>query len=581
MDNEPTPAQALKVLFKSAVIRPRRICAPLAAILALLALLFLAEHLHPTDPLMREMNGIFLNMAVAAGSLSILIATSYALGTYLIRSASLRPLRHESLAFHVEEIQDYADEIYENIGASRALYFARMISRPSDVIERISETLDARVSTTRIRSTYTVEVFHNPQLDLVERRRLVRPWWKREREPHQAEEPIEMVFPLFLQSKGKLENNIKFLGNDGERISSLSQISAVGYTAAVIRFLMSYSEDENIFDHYVKHLEPKVIHILASTSGAEEHGSVSVDDVMLELWDLTTGDPNLVDIGPLAIDLLLACSTKFPVCVVYSYGNSPQEVVGRRLRFTVERDTTPGKSATPELKKLWYEKVQEFLRLNLGILPTRFQFLLENAERCGSYHLQIEGPKGTYLGRQAFIDVGTGQPIDPPGHQYALLGRRGQSMSHLYVRRGVGFEQFQFMNLFYETPPGSLAAATLSSWAATALILMSLLKPASSQSTTDMVAALFAVPAILAVWAGFEREPGGVGERLVVKIIRFVSIVLSVAAAFLYVTGGVPVLTPEFQWTVLSLGAAVNAVCASATWILRTNIYRRISSGTA
>jgi hypothetical protein len=154
-------------------------------------------------------------------------------------------------------------------------------------------------------------------------------------------------------------------------------------------------------------------------------------------------------------------------------------------------------------------------------------------------------------------------------------------MSHLYVRRGVGFEQFQFMNLFYETPPGSLAAATLSSWAATALILMSLLKPEGSQSTTDMVAALFAVPAILAVWAGFERDPGGVGERLVVKIIRFVSIVLSVAAAFLYVTGGVHFASSAFQWTVLTLAAAVNAVCASATWILRTNIYRRISRGTA
>jgi hypothetical protein len=575
-----TFTQAGNWLREIFLVLPRRAYAPSAAVSAVSAAICLAEYLRPTDPWLREVGHVMLTMSIVLGSLSILLAWAYAAGTSIVRTASLRPVRQESLAFDVDAIRSYVDEIYGDIGASRALYFGRMISQPSDVIERISESLDARVSTTSIRSTYTVEVFHDPELDAIDHRGGRRRWWRLDTAPHEAEDEIEMVFPLFLQSKGKLENNLRFLGNDGERISSLTQVSAIGYTAAVMRFLMSYSEDINAFKRYRDQIEPKVVQLLASTASPEGSDPVSLDDVIIEIWDLAKDDPNLSETGSLVVDLLLACSTKFPVCVVYSYGSRKHEVVGRRLRFTVERDSTPGKFATPELKKLWYNKVQEAMRLNLGILPTRFVFLLENAERCGSYHLQIEGPKGTYLGRQAFIDVSTGQPIDPPPSQYVMLGRGGQSMSHLYVRNGVSFGRLQFMNLFYETPPGSLAAATLSSWAAAVLILMSLLKPAGGESQTDMVAALFAFPAILAVWAGFERDPGGVGERLVVRIIRFVSIGLSVAAAFLYVTAGWPTLSKDFQWFILFFAAAINAFCASSTWVLRAKIYRTISRAT-
>jgi hypothetical protein len=134
--------------------------------------------------------------------------------------------------------------------------------------------------------------------------------------------------------------------------------------------------------------------------------------------------------------------------------------------------------------------------------------------------------------------------------------------------------------------PGSIASATLSALAATAIIWIAAFSQlgVSNGSNSDLVAVLLAVPAVMGAWSGFDRGSGLFGGTLVARICSILTIVVSLLAAIYFILGPkdgetetAAILTRPGAVVWMCLGSATTLILLSAilSWSMRSLVQAR------
>lgn len=301
-------------------------------------------------------------------------------------------------------------------------------------------------------------------------------------------------------------------------------------------------------------------------------------------------------------EFVTTLSQAYPVVLVLPYDGATG-----RLAISYRR------TMIPVLQPEW---PRGRLRLALGLRPFKVEVDTALARKSRSYHLQVNGPTTQYLMEQTVrcqvcggdltrAGVRPAAPAHLPGHVHAdysaaavkpyfkLRSKRGQSYAHLYMR---GFAAAKGDNLvlsasFGETPPGTLASATIT--AALACLLIGAIGHAEATGITsdsDVPPLLLALPTLAASWFGFGSDGeamlrSSLAGRCSLLITGFNS--LSAAIVFLVTNrpGERPppampltVFGMHFPswWAVLFLIAGANVLYVFTQLAIRSWSYRRL-----
>lgn len=482
----------------------------------------------------------------------IVVFVVYVRVTFLYQTRSARPNGKRSLEFDTDEISSEADKIFRGLDAARVLLFYDLVAQPAGPTVRISESVEPMTRSILVRTTFTIAV----PTDIGSG---------------------ELVLPVKRQAKGKLETGLKFLGPDGERVSSLSQRETNIYLVAVIRFLV-WTVGKKALNDYRKYLEADVVKAITSPAESPAAKLVIGEEFSRKLWNLK--DPDEFKYTLHLVEHLIAMSAEDQfICIAPDYigiADGKHSVLGRRLRITSEQRSLPSIQLTPPRgpHTRFRQKTDDARRL-FGVRPTVVYFALANADRTQSYHAEVKGPDGTYLARQEIRN--TDNTLVKDGEQgLAMTARRGQRHSHLYIRDGEDFEKRVLVTHFYERMPGSMGPATYSALAAAIVIWFCAgvsLGIGHSRGETDLVAILLAFPVVISLWAGLDRPPSLLGDVMIARVTKLLSITLAVLAAALYVLGPLPGFPEGTQWVFLAGGATLNVSACVGSWTLRARVH--------
>jgi hypothetical protein len=229
----------------------------------------------------------------------------------------------------------------------------------------------------------------------------------------------------------------------------------------------------------------------------------------------------------------------------------------------------------------------------LGSRPIELILGVDLAARTQSYHLLVYGPDGTYVGFQELLNATAfaGQ-FDANRRPYMRLRRRlGQSYAHAYFRNVAKgpdpANRMSYRVKFYETPPGSIAKAAVSSL--TALLLIYIVAVIMSQSSTapssDFPALALAFPALVAAWIGFDGTSQRLfGGTLTSKVSSVFTVICSLGASALFMAQTSTLLqlklssfsilgVDQLYWLLILAIATTNAVWSTYAWLGFTTHY--------
>jgi hypothetical protein len=255
------------------------------------------------------------------------------------------------------------------------------------------------------------------------------------------------------------------------------------------------------------------------------------------------------------------------------------------------------------------------LRLILGLRPIRVRVNTALAQVSKSYHLHVLGPGSQYLMEQTLSCPSCGGTLTRAGivggqddggshtHRdfslakkkpyFELRGKRGQAYAHLYMR-GFTYTSGETLILstsFGETPPGTLASATIT--AAMSCLLIAAVGHAQLLNIShgsDIPPLLLALPAAAASWFGYASDSeamlrSSLAARCSLVLGGVVSLVGSVV--FLITnraqSGPQPATVPSLLglqltscWNALFLVAVANLLYIVTQLVVRTSSYRRL-----
>lgn len=418
----------------------------------------------------------------------------------------------------------------------------------------------------------------------------------------------EIYIPIMLVRKPELIDNLSITDAQGQSLTVLSFEDTARLIAVTLRFL--------------------VMSCRLSTTGGQPPQNAQLP---IEVWRAeaqllelihTIGNPgNVEDDIDKAFNLLGLSSTQpvserqvwlrgFVKTLSHAYPlivALPVQDQADRVVISYQRTLIPALSI---------DGVRGRLRLALGLRPFKVSVDTTLSRLSKSYHLQVQGPASQYLMEQTLRCSICQQPLArdgvappqgsaAPGHQhrafpprgrrpyFELRGKRGQSYAHLYMR---GFatrskENFVLAASFGETPPGTMASATIT--AAVSCLLIAAVGHAEAAGVThgsDIPPLLLALPAAAASWFGFNSDGEAVlRSSLAARLSLFASGIGSLLAACVFLMTKRPEKTvnpfmpphvfgmhlPSW-WSVLFIVAFVNLMAISAQLMVRSWSYRRL-----
>jgi hypothetical protein len=233
--------------------------------------------------------------------------------------------------------------------------------------------------------------------------------------------------------------------------------------------------------------------------------------------------------------------------------------------------------------------------------PTGLQVAAHKARKCGSYHLTVYAPAGSYVERVILHD-GSGEKVHKEkvldyvvSRPYFRIAGLGSSELHFYARHFQGTKVPLFLNIkVFERPPGALGRAALASFLVWVLIMVAAVGASDGRSTgfeIDLVAVITAaLSAAIGTWA-FVTGVGSSKDNF--KSLTSVGcaiscITLSVAAIALLVTSRISAWTPsrssafeflfvsDWRWSLLGLLGLTLTCVATSAFTLRAFHYRWI-----
>lgn len=389
-----------------------------------------------------------------------------------------------------------------------------------------------------------------------------------------------VVVPVGRARRGELLDSVRVTDNNDHRLSTLDQASAISLIAASFRILLKRHSEE-LRDKYVATTEELVLKALASNEAdnGELHRRVSRSLAALVTPSTSVDAWERLAILRFCLDLL---RDVYPLLVRINTAETAS--LGQvEFRISLHRRFIPDLllgAANPLRRGL------ESVRYMAGVTPSAIAVDLSEAARARSYHLQIRGPEGTYLARQRLISIKAASvDLAESMSRYSMRMRRGQRYGHLYMR-GVEFVEGanpHYVAYFYERPPGSIAAPTVSAFASVILIGVAgfLALGFGTSEGSDVIAVLLSVPAIAGAWAGADRDTRIAGPRLGVRLLPVLTILVAMSATILYVlrpssvAAATPFLArPNAKWWVVDFVLAVSVfVTGFASWLLASRLY--------
>lgn len=321
------------------------------------------------------------------------------------------------------------------------------------------------------------------------------------------------VLPVLMSKRGRLENSIRFIDDEGNRVSSLNKNATNAYIVSCIRKLIR-AAGPLVECSYRQKRKTRTVGV--KSAGSRRGARVSIDDQVVAYVRQTTTEGNDSAAQAVALALLgqiyslpwtpreslindvaaliWALRLDYPICIVVS-----RPELDRTKRITVERRIIPEVlQRVPKSRKVlqgaqnpsrgtrigaWAGRVVastlDWTKRAAGVTSSTLTYDLENAARAKSYHLEMAGPEGYYASRQRIVDdlglpVSSRADLGAQSVEHSPL--RGQRHTHLYLRSATQAGGFSFQAFFNERTPGSMftsAGAALATFVITLILAVS------------------------------------------------------------------------------------------------------------
>lgn len=524
------------------------------------------------------------------------------------------------------------------MGLAEAQIFALATTYPAALRQRVSERYEPERRTLRHTVSMAIKVPGDelgfPDFSLASRF---------------DDQKFSIPIPAVLLRKGELNDELTVYGNGDEALPAYSYSEYVQLAARVLHVLLTRaflsattgdtkSEPEDPLTP--SELEPSIQAAEDAAIRCILHrGPVNTEEIIKAVKGISSLQRRIPRRGSSPnpgteqwqASILLQLAARFVEKLSYDYAIVvPAECrADGRVSLRYERTVIPSVELsersvrTRKISILWFVRwSKDRLRFLLGARPVELTVPLENASTCQSFHMTVVCPEGLYLRDQLVPHVNeymrdnARQSNVPP---YCRLRRRlGQPYAHFYSRFFPEPKRPKLLQdasakpdelqedptsraphlklTFYEVPPASMFRAALVSITTTTLIWLVGLVVSHIRDgvlPTDAPVILFAFPAIIAAWMGFDSPgrrlfEGTLGARL--SLIYSALCAIAASGLFLIYNSRLGMLHGEFDvkfsilgigqtsWCVLFAFSALNTFYACYSTILRTWEFTHLST---
>jgi hypothetical protein len=210
-----------------------------------------------------------------------------------------------------------------------------------------------------------------------------------------------------------------------------------------------------------------------------------------------------------------------------------------------------------------------------------------------SYHMQVFGPEGTYLGSQEVPNLQQLRRVHNGGY-FRFRRRLGQAYAHAYLRSipvDLG-ELLRFRFKFFETPPGSIAKATLAAGASLMLMYVAavMLAQDSGELPSDFPILILSIPAAISAWIGLDTSGAKlVDGTLSSRISSIFTVIQSILSSALYMAqvrndvlfdeSSIKILgVHNWGWLALLSVGMFNWLITAYYWVGRSVVFYRLAN---
>lgn len=512
------------------------------------------------------------------GGLWLIIGVSYAIWATWRRTMKPTTLPSSPVNYGVDwaELAWLCDVDSGKLLGHQAELFVRSLERPERVFSRITEHVESYHRSIKVRTTYTALIA--PPVDAQDAQSL-----DEQVDGGQPDPILGYVLPLHLPSRGRILNGLRLFDEKNSRVSTLDAQQVSTFSAAVIRLLIR-NVSEFTFRQYLDTVEESVLQLICGfTPASDQQISAVIEEILVLSAPVGTGQQL-----KLATRVVKQLAKVHPVCVTVPENKVREAGWPYGHRFTMERRIMPSIDVVIAQKKLaWPRQVADLLREVLGVRLNRIYYVLSASTRAKSYHVEIEGPEGTYLAGDELLFPAASDGEELNG---STTPRLGQRRSHTYVNRNTYAEPVFIATRFYERAPGSFATTTLSALAATVVVWLIALNETASATAlaagkapltqqTWLIPALLAVPLAVATLSGLDLSKVPKHPSLLSRGINLATVGLVIAAFVFSSLGHDKIDVPPHLWILLP-GLGVSLVIVSGvTWILRLTLERYFVQG--
>lgn len=443
------------------------------------------------------------------------------------------------------------------LSSDQVVFYAGCVVAGARYFARISEHVESFHRSTLVRSTYTVRWHPAPDLTAASNAATA--------EGSLSAALQGYILPLHLPEKGTLTDGLRVFDGSGKRVSTVHSREQIAFAGACFRVLTRMASPR-ARDAYLEHgrrVEKVILGLLHATAPSK----TEIESAMLLLERLDSSDEAQGYLVA-AADLLQELASRSPISVAVSQSTIEENPWPSTLRFTLERRmvTFVEKAPVPALAQRAVA-IMDSIRLALAVRLNRVYFPVDAASQTESYHLEVEGPTGTYFARGELLET------DPEPGEYRIRVQdlRGQRRAHLYMGGAVAKEGRYYGAQFFERAPGSFATVVVAGIVSSVLIVMlgwmnlTISNPAEDR-TSSIIPALLALPIAIATFIGLEGSRGRRHPSLLSRFIALSIAFLSLAVLILALVKHD--IDPRVWWTVMAASVSTTLI-AILSWGIR------------
>lgn len=403
-----------------------------------------------------------------------------------------------------------------------------------------------------------------------------------------VELPAEVRYvPVAVSRKGILHDRIDIVNGDGNSLPLLSHANSAALSIRTIRMLLATGVDSEQLHTYIAEIEPRIHQIITSRTprgAANPTFEAELSAIEAEVRQLYVPTPEKRSDANacylIAMQMIRLLSVNYVLMAHVDSGGVPRRHIVKMEQFKV-----PAILLEQSKSRMsgFLIAVRDKLRRAFGVRPTRFVIDLSGARTAGSYHFDLMGPDGTYLGRQEPLGFST-EEVRESGAYIRFRRRLGQRYAHVYARGGrriLRHATSMAVDLtYFERPPGSFAPAALAALALSWFILIGgHATSIDDPGNADVIAVMLTLPGIVAAWFGFEDSRrflgGSLGSRLHSTLVAALALIASgVFVGDLSWSTDLNLWDLDTGWTLMLIASTALSVTSSFGFFMRARIYR-------